>query len=339
MAQRKLNRRQQWRVEKIQLERQQRLEKKLAQANQAIDPGSLGTEEAGLVIANYGASLEIQDQQGHNHRCLLRQNLPALVVGDRVIWQRASEGGVVTAQLPRDSELARPDANDKPKAVAANIDQILVVAAPAPEYSTDLIDQYLVAAELTGVTPTLIFNKIDLIDSNNRQSIETILNRYRQIGYTVLTASTVLEQGLQALRAQLQDHTSVFVGQSGVGKSSLIRAFIPRDDIAIGPLSQQSGLGQHTTSTSRLYHLADGGNLIDSPGVRDFRLWSVSPAKLLGGFRELAPYQGLCKFRDCSHRHEPGCALRTAVEEGKISAERLQSYHRLAAQMQEPSWA
>ncbi len=333
---RKLNRRQQWRIEKIQLERQQRLEKKLSKAGAQIDPGSLGPEEEGLVIANFGASLELEDSTGELHRCLLRQNLPPLVVGDRVIWQRGNEGGVVTARQPRQSELARPDGIGKPKAVAANINQILVVAAPAPAYSTDLIDQYLVASELTGVQPTLIFNKIDLLDGAARERVQTVLQRYRGIGYQVLTASTLQAHGLDEVRTQLQGRISVFVGQSGVGKSSLIRSFIPREDIAVQALSQQSGLGQHTTSTSRLYHLPDGGSLIDSPGVRDFRLWPVEPATLLGGFRELAPYQGMCKFRDCSHRHEPGCALREAVTEGKISKERLQSYHRLALQMENP---
>ena len=333
MAQRKLNRQQQWRAEKIQQERQQRLEKKLSRENQKIDPGSLGVEEEGLVIANFGASLEIEDQQGTSNRCLLRQNLPAMVVGDRVIWQRATEGGVVTARLPRRNALARPDASGQSKAVAANLDQILVVAAPAPEYSADLIDQYLVAAELTGIRPTLIFNKIDLINDKQRDNIDTLLQRYRNIGYNVLTASTIQAHGLDALRAQLADHTSVFVGQSGVGKSSLIRAFLPEESIAVGPLSTQSGLGQHTTSTSRLYHLPEGGQLIDSPGVRDFRLWPIPAAELLGGFPDLARFQGECRFRDCSHRHEPGCALLKAVTDGEVVAARLQSYLRLCEQM------
>lgn len=333
MAQRKLNRRQQWRIEKIQQERQQRLEKKQARLNEEIDPGTLGAEEEGLVIANFGASLEIEDQQGESRRCLLRQNLPPLVVGDRVIWQRASEGGVITARLPRRNELARPDAAGQSKAVAANLDQILVVAAPAPEYSSELIDQYLIAAELTGIRPTLIFNKIDLIQDKHQADIEAVLQRYRTIGYTVVTASTVQAHGLDTLRAQLKGHTSVFVGQSGVGKSSLIRAFLPEELIKVGALSVQSQLGQHTTSTSRLYHLPEGGDLIDSPGVRDFRLWPISPAELLQGMPDLAVYQGLCRFRDCSHRHEPGCAMLEAVSAEKIHAQRLHSYLRLCEQM------
>lgn len=333
MAQRKLNRRQQWRIEKIQQERQQRLDKKLAQACEQIDPGTLGSEEKGLLIANYGATLDIEDSQGQTTRCLLRQNLPPLVVGDEVIWQRGNEGGVVTARLPRRNELARPDASGLRKSVAANLDQILVVAAPAPEYSTDLIDQYLIAAELTGIRPTLIFNKIDLIPPQRQGEIEQLLARYRDIGYQVLMASTVQVHGLDTLRSQLQGHTSVFVGQSGVGKSSLVRAFLPQESITVGALSTQSGLGQHTTSTSRLYHLPEGGNLIDSPGVRDFRLWPIPASELLQGFPDLVQYQGLCRFRDCSHRHEPGCALLQAVEQGKIHAQRLQSYLRLSEQM------
>jgi len=335
MAKRKLSRRQQWRIEKIQEERRKRLERKQQHAaGQAITEAS-GAEQEGLVIANYGASLEVEDSGGTPHRCQLRQNIPQLVVGDRVVWHPVGDGGVVTALQPRNNELIRPDATGASRPVAANIDQILVVAAPAPTYSPELIDQYLAAAELTGIAPVLVFNKIDLIAADNREEVERLLHRYQQIGYPVIRASTQMNHGLDTLRKQLTGKTSVFVGQSGVGKSSLVKALLPHETIGVGELSEQSGLGQHTTSTSRLYHLSQGGQIIDSPGVREFRLWPMESSRLITGFREFRPHLGHCKFRDCQHRQEPGCALKEAVERGDIDARRLASYHRIREQLEE----
>lgn len=336
MAKRKLNRRQQWRIEKIQEERRKRVERKQQRNDEQLGKGQpLGPEEEGLVVANFGASAELEDSRGMPVRCQLRQNLPGLVVGDRVVWQRSGEAGVITAVLPRNTELARPDSLGELRPVAANIDQILVVVAPAPAYSPELIDQYLAAAELTGIAPVLVFNKIDLIDERNRQAVERLLHSYSALGYPLITASTRQNHGLDALLEQLQLKTSVFVGQSGVGKSSLVKALLPDEVISVGELSEQSGLGQHTTSTSRLYHLPGGGRIIDSPGVREFRLWPMEPSALIHGFREFGPYLGQCKFRDCTHQHEPGCALREAVERGEIEARRLVSYHRIVEQLGE----
>jgi ribosome biogenesis GTPase len=335
MAKRKLSRRQQWRIEKIQEERRRRAERKQSRASEpAGESRALGDEQQGLVVANFGATLELETTEGNTIRCQLRQNLPQVVVGDRVVWQRAGEGGVVTALLERRSQLSRPDPLGELRPVAANLDQILVVAAPAPLYSADLINQYLAAAELTGIAPLLVFNKIDLIDAANREKVDALLSTYRDIGYPVLTASTKQRHGLDALIAQLKGKTSVFVGQSGVGKSSLVQSLLPEETIGVGELSMQSGLGQHTTSTARLYRLPTGGHIIDSPGVREFRLWPMSRQALAEGFVEFRPYLGRCKFRDCRHEHEPGCALREAVEREEISAARLRSYLKIALQLE-----
>lgn len=336
MTKRKLNRRQQWRIEKIQEERRRRAERKQTRAVAALtEHHALGAEQEGLVVANFGASLELETLNGETIRCQLRQNLPLVVVGDRVVWQSAGEGGVVTALLNRRSSLSRPDALGELKPIAANLDQILVVAAPAPLYSADLINQYLAAAELTGIAPLLVFNKIDLIDAENRGQVDALLATYREIGYPVLTASTKQQHGLDVLIEQLRDKTSVFVGQSGVGKSSLVQSLLPEAVISVGELSVQSGLGQHTTSTARLYHLPTGGHIIDSPGVREFRLWPMSRHELAQGFVEFRPYLGQCKFRDCRHEHEPGCALREAVTSGELNAARLESYLKIALQLEE----
>ena len=329
MSGRKLNRRQAWRVEKIQEERLARAQRK-AERLVSSETTQLGDEQIGLIVANFGALLHVEGSDGTVHSCKQRQNIETVVVGDEVVWQSDPHGGgVVTAPLPRRSLLARPDLAGTLRPIAANVDQILVVTAPAPTYSNALIDQYLIAAETTGITPILLFNKIDLLEADAGEAARAQFELYRQLGYQVIFASTKSRHGLDELRTTLRHKNSVFIGQSGVGKSSLVQALLPGETITVGELSELSGLGQHTTTTARLYHLPEGGNLIDSPGVRGFRLWPMEPYAIARGFREFLPYLGRCRFRNCSHRHEPGCALIEAVERNEISAERLTSFHRI----------
>jgi len=327
MTKRKLNRRQTWRAEKVQQERRARAEKKSAKLSRELEGSELGPEQPGRIITRYGASVDLEDNEGKIHRCLLRQNLPPLVCGDRVIWQQASTGnGVVVAMEPRKTLLERPNADGQLKPVAANIDQILVVAAPLPALDLGLIDRYLVAAELTGIPPVLLINKIDLLDDELLDWMRERVAVYSEIGYPVLFASTYQEQGLEALKKRLKDHTSIFVGQSGVGKSSLINALMPGQDIRVGELSDASGLGKHTTTTTVLYHFPEGGELIDSPGVRAFGLDHATRNQIADGFVEFRPYLGQCKFNDCRHTVEPGCAIQAAIKEGAIRPERFKSY-------------
>lgn len=335
MAKRNLTRRQAWRISKIQQERRQRAQGKAVAEGALQAETGLGPEQPGLLITNFGASVEVEAEDGSTRRCLLRQNLEELVVGDRVVWQADREGGgVVVAVEPRHSLLQRPDFSGRLRPVAANIDQILVVFAPLPAYSTELIDQYLVAAESTGIAPALLANKTDLLDEAARTALEQALAPYRGLGYPLLHASTHARHGLDELTAALRGKHSVFVGQSGVGKSSLVKALLPETAIRVGELSEASGLGQHTTSASRLYHLPAGGNIIDSPGVREFRLWEMTREELAWGFIEFRPHLGRCRFRNCRHNGEPGCALEAALESGEISAVRLASFRRLAAQQE-----
>ena len=142
-------------------------------------------------------------------------------------------------------------------------------------------------------------------------------------------------EGIDALKAKLADKTSIFVGQSGVGKSSLVNTLMPDVNADIGAVSENSGLGQHTTTTARLYHFADGGNLIDSPGVREFGLWHLEAKEITQGFVEFRDYLGGCKFRDCKHGDDPGCVIREAVENGEISDMRFESYHKILESMTE----
>ncbi len=334
MGKRKLNRRQAWRIRKVQderLERAKRREQKIA-----TEAGPLGQEQQGRIIANYGASVDVEAPTGEVRRCHLRQNLAMPVVGDRVVWQSAdNDSGVVVAVAERDTLLARPDFSGVMKALAANIDQILVVAAPEPPFSTDSLDQFIVAAEKSGITPVVVFNKVDLLDPAGLKQVDSQLSIYRDIGYRVLFASTCASHGLDDLLAELKDKTSIFAGQSGVGKSSLAKALLPNETITIGDLAELTGLGRHTTSSARLYHLPSGGDVIDSPGVREFRLWAMSEQELAEGFIEFHPFLGGCRFRDCQHQGEPGCAIQAAIEAGKISPQRMTSFRRIAADLAE----
>lgn len=328
MASRKLSRRQRWRIEKIQEERLARAARKAARLQEGLGDQTLSPEQTGTLLACYGAYVLVEDAMGAQHRCLLRQNLGSLVSGDRVIWQRARNGdGVVVALTPRQTLLARPDREGQMKPVAANIGQIFIVVAPRPGIQLPLIDRYLLAAEITGITPLILVNKIDLLDANERTALEHSLDEYRLLDYTLLYASTCQQHGLDALHTHLYEHTSIFVGQSGVGKSSLINALLPAADARIGTLSAHSGQGRHTTTTSLLYRLSGTGAIIDSPGIREFGLWDISPQQAFEGFPELRPLRGLCHFRNCRHRQEPGCAVRAAVDAGHVSPRRLESYH------------
>ena len=317
---RRLSQRQKQRIEKI----QQRRRQKLADRAEATLQHADDTPQEGRIIARHGANLAVADNEGRIYHCLCRQNLGHPVCGDRVVWQATGEdSGVVTALLPRSSVLSRPDYSGREKPLAANISQIIIVLAPEPEPSEYLIDQYLVAAEIIGVEAVIALNKVDLLDPQAAETIDQRLALYEKIGYPVIRISARQPAGLTPLTERLKDKTNILVGQSGVGKSSLIKALLPSLEIQIGRLSQATGLGRHTTSATTCYALPDGGDLIDSPGVRSFRLGAITPSELEWGFRELRPFLGHCKFSDCSHTCEPGCALHEAVEKGEIDQQRL----------------
>ena len=284
----------------------------------------------GRVVAHHGRQVVVEDVALGLIPCHVRKRLGQVVCGDRVRWERTAPGqGVVVSVAPRRNLLARPDPRGKPRPLAANIDQILVVVAPRPPFSERLIDRYLVAAELAGTETAIVINKADLLGLKARAEVAERLRRYPDIGYPVTFAHTRSREGVATLDALLSNRTSILVGQSGVGKSSLVRALLPDQEVRVSALSDATGLGRHTTTHTALYPLPGGGSLIDSPGVRDFQLWQVEPRELQKGFREFRSYLGRCRFNDCLHRGEPGCAVEAAVASGEIAHARLESYREL----------
>ena len=336
MAKRQLTRRQKWQIEKVQAERRARAQKQDQAIDSAIEHGDLGPEQQGLIVAHYGAQIDVEAEQSAIFRCKLRSNLGHLVTGDKVSWrQAADQTGVIVARDPRHSELSRPNKYGELKPVAANIDQIVVTIAPKPHTYANLVDRYLVAAEASAIEPIILLNKTDLLDAESEAHLAPMLARYEQLGYRVIRASTKTQDGLEALLAALNQRVSVFVGQSGVGKSSLVNVLLPGTDLKVSALSEYHQQGIHTTTTARLFHFPNGGDLIDSPGIREFGLWHMDADTLLEAFREFRPFLGYCKFSNCSHEHEPGCALLKAVEEGEIDPVRLASYRQIKASLDE----
>ncbi len=336
MSKRKLSRQQAWRIEKIQEERAKRAARRDSEAEQALAAGELGPEREGLVVAHYGTQVAVESEPGHSQRCHLRANLQGLVTGDRVVWCEGDPVGVVVAQLERESVLSRPDPYGKLKPVAANIDQIILVIAPFPEPHANLIDRYLVAAETVDIEPVILLNKTDLLrdDPALQQRMDALLAIYPTLGYRVLR-TTIKDDALEELHRELRERVSVFVGQSGVGKSSLVNVLLPEAELRVGALSESTQKGIHTTTTAQLFHLTAGGSLIDSPGIREFGLWHMTRDEVERGFREFQPLLGHCKFRDCQHQQEPDCAILQAMESGAISERRMDSYRRIVASLDE----
>lgn len=330
MGKRRLNRRQTGRIDKRHGERAQRARESSAPGDVGAD-GAPGPEREGLVIAHHGKQVLVEAESGLARRCHLRANLEGLVTGDRVVWCEGEPTGVVVAQLPRKSELSRPDARGVLKPVAANIDQMIIVVAPVPQPHANLIDRYLVAAETLGIEPLILLNKSDLLAEAPQlhEDMADLLAPYPAIGYRTL--QTCNRPGREMpLAAELRGRVSVFVGQSGVGKSSLVNRLVPEANVPVGELSANRGKGRHTTTTTRLMHLGCGGSLIDSPGIREFGLWPMPIPELAWGFREFRRFLGHCRFRDCNHDREPGCAILEAVASGAISERRLQSFRHIA---------
>ncbi len=314
-----------------------RIEKNRRELVQAFLEGTArpGLEQA-LVISQQPRIAIVKDRQQRIHKALLRQHVGPVVCGDQVIIEpgKGTDTASLLAVLPRRTQLDKSLSGGNSKLFAANIDLLLIVLACEPEPRLELLDRYLVIAEHAGITPMIVLNKIDLLQAFSTDSPPYQLQDYQALGYQVHFTSAKQCAGLPTLTSCLASKTGIFAGQSGVGKSSLTLRLIPDLDeqrrIQTNALSSASH-GRHTTSMSVLYTLSHGGHIIDSPGVRDIGLEHLDTRQVAQGFVEFRPYLGRCRFADCRHRQEPGCALQQAVEQGKIAARRLASYHKIIA--------
>ena len=289
------------------------------------NPGEALAE--GRVVAAFGHRVLVEDAEGTRHRAFVGRRGLRLVCGDRVRWRPSDENGdvAVLEVLPRDTELTRPDSRGRIEVLAANINQVVVVCAPEPAPDPFIIDRYLAAAESMGAAALVACNKTDLPGAAGLE----VLDEFRAVGYPVLRVSARAGEGLDALRARLAGHCSILVGQSGVGKSSLLNALLPGIDAATAQVSGATGEGRHRTTATSLHPLPGGGDLLDSPGVRDFAPALADPRLAAAGFREIVAAADHCRFGNCRHMREPGCAVKAGVEDGTISARRYESYRRL----------
>lgn len=283
----------------------------------------------------------VEPADGSRIACTLFGRKLEAVCGDEVGWLPADRPGhgLVVERAPRRTSLARTDSHGRTETIAANLTQLVIVSAGLPKPDFFITDRYLVAAEIAGIAAVVVLNKAELPES---RGLEPELASYAAIGYAPLECSAASGMGIDALRQLLRGQVSVFVGQSGVGKSSLANQLIPGLNIVTAELSRATVEGKHVTSVATLHHLAGGGDVIDSPGVRDFAPAIEQLTDPALGFREMREPAAHCRFADCRHLREPDCGVQQAVAAGVISARRYESYRRLArlherlSQPQEP---
>lgn len=279
----------------------------------------------GRVIAAHGRQYVVELPDGTRLPCVPRGKKSEVVCGDRLDIERTSDNqGVIEGIQPRSSLLYRSNEH-KQKLIAANVDQLVVVVATEPAFSDELLTRALLAAESEEIRPLIVLNKCDL--SDKLPAARERLKIFAEIGYPILELSALAHA--EDLRPSLHGVTSVLVGQSGMGKSTLVNALVPEANAATREISLALDSGKHTTTHATLYHLDRESHLIDSPGLQEFGLGHLDRQDIEYAFREFRPFLGQCRFRDCQHNREPDCALTAAVNAGKINERRFAVYHRL----------
>ncbi len=295
---------------------------------------STDAAQAGRVVAHYGLAVEVLVEDGERRRIRVARGAPSLVVGDRV---RVSPAGA--ALLPRDTVLQRRDARGRSRVIAANLNVLGISIAAQPAAPTGYVDCAIVAARAAGIEPVLVVNKCDQPDS--RELFARIRDEYAAAGIPVFAVSALDGRGLDELRSFLAvrgtagERRGAFIGTSGVGKSSLLNALVPGLDLAVAEVNRFTRQGRHVTTRSSLHALRDGGELIDTPGFRDFLPVALPPAELAQHFAgfELCLAQG-CRFRNCLHRDEPDCRVTAAVASGRIASARHRAYLRILGDLE-----
>ena len=292
---------------------------------------SQATGEEALVTATYSQRMQLQLAAHSTVQARIKGKKLRPVCGDRVIANpiTGEPDWLITNILPRDNELTRPSTRGKCEVLAANLDSLVVVTAAVPAPDWFIVDRYLCAAELMHASAAIIFNKTD-IDAAS-PAIAATLAEYAQLDYPVMQSSATTGAGLAQLETFLADRIGIIVGQSGVGKSSIINTLIDSPALRTGTVSASRQEGRHTTVNSEMLELPHGGAVIDSPGVRDYAPVIQASEDVGRCFREVAKYAQQCRFANCRHLREPGCAIKDAVDVGNISARRYESYRRLLA--------
>jgi ribosome biogenesis GTPase len=284
-------------------------------------------------LKNSAIGLVVETQRRHflveidglTHRCIARGRDHSIACGDQVAveFTRSAEP-VITQVDARASVFYRAD-EFKQKVVAANVTQVVCVIASDPPYAPILLDRWLVAAHAAHVRAVIAFNKLDLPAA--REQCETLSAQYSQLGATIVPLAA--KQSADTLRPWLANHRSVLIGQSGMGKSTILNALVGSDVRAVGELSAVRAAGTHTTTHSKLFHLDGSAWVIDSPGMQVFGIAHLDRDEIARGFTELSPFLGRCRFRNCAHDQEPDCAVRDALARGQISAARFQNFQLL----------
>jgi len=281
----------------------------------------------GIVAANYGKELDVLTPAGDMITCELARDLgDKPVAGDRVSYEEHGDQCYLTSIEPRERIIRRAGGREgEERILAAHVDLALVISSVKPKLKEGLIDRYLVALHQEGIEPLIVLNKKDLDDGTDWARIA----EYTKIGYKTFLVCATSGDGVDALRDELHDQTCVLVGHSGVGKSTLLMKLLPEVETAISEVSEWSGKGVHTTSTARLYAGPDGMRIIDSPGIRAFGLAGITPPEVGRYFIEFEDHASHCRFRDCLHMNDDGCAVRAALDRGEIGKLRYESYVRI----------
>jgi ribosome biogenesis GTPase len=292
--------------------------------------------QQGRVLSVHGLSNVVKAEDGAIYRCATRGLLKSLstdqrhvvAVGDLVWFRPVNVGadtreGLIERVEPRHGILSRTS-RGRQHVIVANVDQLLIISSAAePTIKPHLIDRMLVTAEKAEIPPIICINKVDLIDPAD---LQPLLGVYGQMGYRVVLLSAATGLGVDRLRELLQEKASVMAGQSGVGKTSLLNAIDPELQLPVREVSSESQKGKHTTTTAQLIPLGSGGYVVDTPGVRQFQLWDVIAEEVAGFFRDMRPYVSHCRFPDCTHMHEAGCAVKDAAADGRLDVRRYESY-------------
>jgi len=307
------------------------------QQQRRINQRQLSAHKSGRVIARLGKYVDVLTDDKQYYQCRLRQHIHP-ITGDIVSLDiNAQQEAVITQLAERKNSFGPFDKQGKVRPLAANIDLLFIVIAPKPALNFFHLDSYCAAAALLSITPIIIFNKIDLLDETDYQAFQCALEYYDTLDYPILHTSVLSTKTkffcneLTLLKKDTTNKTTLFIGQSGVGKSSLIHTLLPQKKIRIGELSSVDK-GMHTTTKTEWFPLEEGGAIIDAPGMKAFELGKVPKEKVALGFREIKKYSADCHFHNCTHLNEPDCVVRNKVESKEILKSRYENYQKLYLQ-------